>query len=397
MKLLDIITDLYGHLLGRHASRSRPRGRIGGRGAYLFLLAAVFCSAVLLCAFVTAMDPYDLYGWGPRAKLDRDYYNNSPAPWVLNIVTSAGYDTLLIGGSTADNYRSSDMQRLLTGSKRAFNLSYSAPRPRDLRIVMQKVSAAKGLHRVLLSLDSSFLLPADAKAAQFPEFLYDKDPTNDLRAVDAKSVTLSARLLTGREFIVSAWDAGRNEKKDVAEYRLTQQASFADAARELIDSRRPHVAAPSALTCSDLPDVNLIGNFARALAARGIRLDVIVPPYSYYLYYKWLDPEHLAITHDAAPLTAFILLRRCALAQIAGNANAHMFALDLQPQIVQDMANYKDEAHLFGLNHAREILADVNAGRNELTPGNFDAYAAELRRRVATYVYYDSRLQERRP
>jgi hypothetical protein len=363
------------------------------RRPYLVILLSLFLATASLAAFVTVVDPYDLYSWGVPPHLDRRQYDPNELPWLLNVVANGDYDTFLIGGSTAQQFEARDIEKALTGTRRAFAITYSGPKPRDLAVVMQKVSSARNLRRVLLSFDNSYVFPPDQARANFPFELYDTNPLNDLRAASFDELELALRLVLGQEYFLKKWDYARTIEDWSKHYQQNLQPAIAAERRRIISARRQAVAAPARLDCSSYPALSIIHAFAVSLAKRGARLDVVVPPYSYFLYYDYFDPNKRQIVLNNPPLGAFLVMRKCLLQTLAADENARVYAFDLNAEIVEDMANYRDEAHLFGAKWGAFMLKAVDQDRNRLTLSTFDAYADALRDRVARYDYRNSRLE----
>jgi hypothetical protein len=191
------------------------------RRVYLLVVAPLILCAIGAVVLVAAVDPYDVYAWGPAPVLERSRYEPSAQPRLLNVITAQGYDTLIVGGSTAQQFSPDDAEAVLSGTKRAFTLAYSGPKPLDLKVVMDKVAKAPGLRRVLLSYDTSYMFPAHVGRVAFPFALYDEDVTNDARLINLESIALSLRLLTAQEFFLPAWDIAKSERNGDANSSTT--------------------------------------------------------------------------------------------------------------------------------------------------------------------------------
>jgi hypothetical protein len=362
------------------------------RHIYLALLGPLIAGTIGAIVLVTMIDPYHVYGWGAVPHLARAQYEPGAQPRLLNVISSQGYDTLIVGGSTAQQFSPTDAEAVLGGTKRAFVLTYSGPRPRDLKVVMSKVATAPKLQRVLLSFDNSYLFPANIGRGSFPFTLYDGDLLNNARSIDFEAVMLSLRLFTGREFFLPAWDFERTQLAWRREFERSQSPAFVRHAREMIEQRRNMVLDPARLSCADIPGIPLVVDFARDLARRNVRLDIVIPPYSYLIYYHWFDDDRRQIVKNEPPLAAMLTMRRCLLEAVEPLGSASIYAFDLRQDIVGDLGNYRDSAHLYGSDVGRKIFKLIESGQGRLTLTGFDAYAAELKRNVADYHYTNSRL-----
>jgi hypothetical protein len=380
-------------------SASRPAGRAhlrrsSHRAAYLPILLAIFGLGASAALFFSAVDPYDLYPWGATPRLERERYEPAALPYLLNVVARADYDTVVIGGSTSQLFQSVDLAQSLAGTSKAFNFSYPGARPRDLALVMKKLAAAPKLKRVLLSFDVSFVFDPKVARSDFPFMLYDDDPWNDLRALGVSGLELSSRLLLGKEYFVAAWDPRQSEEVWREQFEYFQRDAAIRKQRKAITRRRAEVLNPSPMTCADFPTIATVRSLADQLHARGIPLDIVIPPYSYLAYYVWVGQPRESAWMANAPLNTLLAMRKCLLESVADLGDVRVFAFDLQPEIVEDLANYRDPAHLYGRETELAMLRGIDSNRARLTLGEFEAYANELRERVAAYEYRNSRLRE---
>ncbi len=130
----QLASDLRAALKGRKsaAQPARTPGLVSWRKPFLRVLGALVAVLIAGALFITAIDPYNNYPWGLTPKLERQRYNPRAVPWLLNTLIKSDYDTYLIGGSTVSPFVPADIERELTGTRKAFVVGYLAPRPRDL-------------------------------------------------------------------------------------------------------------------------------------------------------------------------------------------------------------------------------------------------------------------------
>jgi hypothetical protein len=165
-------------------------------------------------------------------------------------------------------------------------------------------------------------------------------------------------------------------------------------ARALIERRRAIVLDPAHMTCAELSGMAQVVDFARALAARNVRLDIVVPPYSYLIYFAWFDAGPRQVVRNEPPLAAMLIMRRCLLEAIEPLGGVSVYAFDLHQDIVGDLGNYRDFTHLYGSPVGRKIFQLIENGQGRLRLADFDAYTAELRRKVVSYQYTNSAFQQ---
>ncbi|NOT38932.1 MAG: hypothetical protein HOP13_00400 [Alphaproteobacteria bacterium] len=390
----QLASDLRSALKGRKIGAQRPRtaALVSWRKPFLRVLGALVAVLIACALFITAVDPYDNYPWGFTPKLERQRYNPRAVPWLLNTLVKSDYDTYLIGGSTVSPFVAADIERELTGTRKAFVVGYLAPRPRDLVTVFRRIGQAKSVRRIIVAFDISYLHPPEVARREFPFALYDDDVANDLRAFGIQALRLSVRMLTGQEYHLNDWDIARDNASFEDLYRRSLSPETVRSIRRKIEEYKPYVLNPSPHSCENLPAVNALNDFARTMAARGVRVDILIPPFSYYVYYDWLNPKRAPYRLTNAPLTTLIASRRCLLAALDGAPGTRVFAYDLRPEIVEDMANYRDSAHIHGTELGKHMLEMINRGEGLLTLATFDDYASQLSARVKNYTYRNSKL-----
>ena len=362
----------------------------------LYLVLPTSVAGAVLCGqmLVAAVDPYNLYPWSPAREINEDAAVEL-SPYLLRAVRRGNVDTVLIGGSTSLDIAASDIERLIEGTEKAVNLSYRATRGADLGVVFKEVSDAANVRRVILFLDWIYLRPDAEKNPAFPFHLYEGDPTEALFRIDRQAYELSFRLLTsGRLVIGGTTRAERNHWRDV-KYREWHSARSVTRERAMIEAERLRVGEPTDITCADLGAIETrLAPFARALSAAGKRLDVIVPPYAMSYYHWVLRRKSDILFRPRASLDSALVMRRCALEVLAPLEGVDVYAFDGERWLTDDLANYRDAAHVQNEDAFRFMLEAVNAGRNRLTLDNFDAYARDLRERVPAYAYRSSLQQE---
>ena len=116
--------------------------------------------------------------------------------------------------------------------------------------------------------------------------------------------------------------------------------------REAIERHRAEVATPSQLDCANLDAVNRqLLPFVRELSARGIRVDLFFPPYSYVVYYDWLATPERRMVVGPAFLEDQLLMRRCLVDAASVVPHTRVFAFDDLEWLAGDLRNYSDTTH----------------------------------------------------
>lgn len=374
--------------------RSRVRLlRWPGRPAFLAAVGLAFAGLVAASAALILIDAHDLYPWGATPHVREESLAGPAQAQILNVVTNGDFDTLLIGASSAQQFEGPDFARYLSGTKKGYAIVYAGAEPGDQAIIMDRVVAAPGLKRVLLSYDLNYLGPADRIQQGFPLALYDDTPLNDLGAMGPVTWGLTWRLATGQRYWNNDWDMRALRRSWALRYARSQTPDSVAQARRVIAEQKPRLLAPTSLTCADIPANANIVRLAERLNRRGVRLDIVIPPYSYAAYSEFNHGQRNKRLHGQPALASFLQSRRCMIAAVAPYPNTRVFGFDLEADIVEDMGNYWDTTHLYGPAMGRRMLEAIDRGENVLTVQNFEPYAAEMRRRVAAWDYENSKVK----
>ncbi|NBB17399.1 hypothetical protein GVN21_18715 [Caulobacter sp. SLTY] len=371
-------------------SRLRPL-RWPGRWPFLVAAGGALGVALGLALFVTLVDPHDLYPWGARPHLSGKTLAGSAQTQVLNVATNGDFDAILIGSSSAQQFEGPDLARHLSGVKRGYAIVYLGAQPKDQAVVMDRVARAPNLKRVLLSYDLGYLAPAQRMQPNFPNALYDDTPLNDLGAMTPTSLSLAWRLATGQSYDDRQWDIAPLRAAWARRHRVSQTPRVVGRYKSFMAQQKPRLDAPTSLTCADFEANAQIADFARRLQARGVRLDIIIPPYSYAAYSDFNRPERNARVQGQPAMAAFLQSRRCMIAAVSPYANTRVYGFDLERDLVEDMGNYFDTTHLYGSVAGRRMLEAIGRGENVLTVETFEPYAQEMRRRVVAWEYHNSK------
>lgn len=373
------------------------RGRLAppflpGRWSFLAATGAALLLLLGVAVLVTAVDPHNLYPWGAHPKLGEEKLMGAAQSQVLNVVTDGDFDGLLIGASSAHQFEGPDLSRYLDGVTRGYALTYNGAAPGDLQVIMRRVAETPGLKRAVLSYDLSYMAPAGVAQPGFPMALYDDTPFNDLGALGPSSLRLSLRLLRGQSYWDQRWDMTAYRKYMAGVYERSRSPKVVKIYKGFIADQKARIDAPTTLTCADFTANDEIADFARRLNQRGVRLDIVIPPYSYVAYYDLSRPERVQRVRGQPALAALLQARRCMIAAVAPYPNTQVHGFDLDAGLTDDLANYWDATHLYGSARGIEMLKAINRGDHVLTVQNFEPYARELRRRVAAYHYYNSKV-----
>jgi hypothetical protein len=352
---------------------------------FAVLFALIWCAVI----FVLAVNPLGVFSWGLGPKLDKLNYKNMTTFLLLDaVIKDPSIDVVLVGSSTGWRFRREMMDRYLP-AKNAINLSYAAALPADRAIVMDRLGRLSHVKRIIMTLDWSYIVSPDEMREGFPNYLYDDGVLDKVRMVDGTTFRLAWVRLIGKPLRLNGWRTGDEDAEDTGPEEGAQNLQSPGALRRLahqIDLRRKDVDLPGGKSCADFATINrqLVPE-AKLLASRHIAFDVIVMPLSLAMYYAPPRAEFPFMNRE-------LPMRACAVKALDGIPGVRIFAFDNVPGLADDLANYKNPAHLRKNELFAMMLQAIAQGTNRLTRQNVDSEMALLRQRILHYQIRNSEI-----
>jgi hypothetical protein len=354
--------------------------RFSGRQAFFAAALIPLLLGIAMCLIAVSVDPLDLRPWGLPPRFFDDNYPELVTPKLVRAVTSQRQDVLLVGGSQAMGVTPAEL-RAAFGARNVFNLSYSLMQARDLGAVASAAVRTPGIKRVVVELPFTAMewdRPPAATGAGAIAVL--NAPWYALPDFGEDIARASLERLSSGEFATSEWR--RQSAAFLGTRTLPQNKPLHEQLeRGFVRVRASVFADPSALPCGQFAVIGkaIVPLIAEA-ASRGVELDLYFPPIPPASYPR-------AEIEQAGRISWFeqvMSFHRCVLlaAKRSGRPNVHVLAIDLDPQIIGDLSNYKDTFHLIRADKFDRLLDDVRTHRFEPHGSDFDTYP----RRVSALV-----------
>ncbi len=336
----------------------------------LLFCAALAAGLLAVTALVLIVDPFFQYH-GPLEgypyKVDNQLSQNPGMARHLE------YDSVLLGSSMTASFDTDWFNEVL--GLNTVKLSYNGALPKDEANIMEIIFDAKkdGVKTVFMALDQN-TLSADINATKYPipEYLYDKNPFNNIRYVFNKDVLLNyilkplvdAEERTDWTQLYKPWWTDQYytkanvlmyyEPAGEAEEEMPEDIFLSGAADNLDHNICPYI--------EEHPETEFI---------------FFYPPYS-ILYWndvtrqKQLDAEIAELEYVTSRLLSY--------------ENVRVFCFQNQRDIVCDLNNYADYTH-YHADVCRYIVECFASGACELTPENCGEVFADLADLASTYDY----------
>lgn len=278
------------------------------------------------------------------------------------IARHCDYGAVIAGTSMTENFSASQFERLW--GERTVKLPTSGATYREVSDQLERAfSYNGGIRYVLRSMDGSRLIyaPDQYEYSDYPEYLYDSNPFNDVQYVLNKAVL-------PRTLAVLNYTRAGNTTPTMDEY--SSWSRYAEFGAEAVMAARPQLGEfteEQVLTQEDLRNVqeNVEQNILRqAREHPEITFYVFLPPYSIFYWEALFHTKQLHAQLEAEQLAVGILTQA---------DNIHVFDFSDQLDLIADLNNYSDTAH-YGDWVNERIMDWIYAGEHELTAENYRAY-----------------------
>jgi hypothetical protein len=356
-------------------------------GVFLGLAGLVWALALAAFAFEWFADPYDLRFARPAARLADHPYPPDVVPRLFEAAARGKADLVIVGGSTSMGYTPAMMRRAFPQAARPVNLSYSCADTDDLRRVLPILEQSPDIRRVIVSIDVTLInkcVPPRSQSALDPRY-YRHDWYDPAPEFSAESVALSRAVLQTHVLDLPGWRPrlpDRVEGMTDGNPLTTSPGAIAEIAGQVAATRGKVTAGPDA-SCDLMPAIrDVIAPFVRRMAARGVAVDLVAPPYSLAIYATWAT---VPFRFPASPFASIMALQRCTLEETAGLPNVRFHAFGADSAVVGNLRLYRDVGHLVDYPTYQMLLDRVAAGDNVVTPAEWPAYEATLKREVDAF------------
>jgi hypothetical protein len=367
-------------------SETRDQNR-GGKRNYAGLLLMPWILGIVAYWIIVIADPYHLRAGGAVYRLGDHRYPDKEWPRLMGVTTAQPHDLVVLGGSTAMPITPA-MMRKAFGAQRPLNLSYYAPRPFDMALILPKIARIRGLRHVILFMDFSLMDKSPQRSAT-GTILESMAATTWSHRADFSVPTALASLhaLTTGVLDLSMWVLERPDYMSDA-VPLPESPDTMRRFRGAVQRHAADVFAKSGLTCDQLPYVQkYLAPFLREMVAKHIKVDLVFPPLPYVLNYDWIDrrPPHFDTLLPGPVFDQFMVFKRCVI-QVrdeVGEQSAHVLALDANESLSGNISLYLDTIHLIDPEANRTVVRMIADGDDAIDATNIDRHEADLRLKIA--------------
>ncbi len=327
--------------------------------------------------WVYRVDPFFHYH---KPDLDRYYYvlDNSRSQ-NDGISRHFDYDALITGTSMVQNFRTTEADRIF--GFHSVKVGYSGASYKEINDNLERaLTANRNLKTVIRSLDMmSFLNRQDAMRqdlGQYPTYLYDDNPLNDVEYLLNRDVLFSRVLLMIRDRRKEDFKPGITSFDAYCRWQDQYQFGFNTVCPDGViggDAEQSHLSEEERKTIRENITQNVT---AVADAYPDVDFYCFYPPYSVVYWNTWKTKGVLYKQLEAeAYVTELVLPHK----------NIHLFSFNNRTDITADLNNYKDGVH-YGCWVDSLMLKWMHDGDYQLTEANYRDY---LRQEYDFYTAFD--------
>lgn len=344
------------------------------------------CIGLLLIVIV---DPYLVRSTGLiEPKLGEHRYPDTEWARLINVTSSAKHDTVLLGGSTVMMIDTTMLREAFPESQSPVNLSYTAPRPPDIKVVLSRLGKNTALKRIVIVMDFS-LLDKSGMMSGSGQFLEHLERTNWSKAMDFSLETAAASLhrIVFGTYSLPWWSQRIEPDFMIGAGRAIDNPSLLARLKLAVIKHKSSVFDNSQLRCNDIPFIPMVlVPFLDELKEKEIVVELVFPPLPYTAHYDWIDNRPLRGILLLGPVfDQLMTYKKCVVFAVEDNQfkNVRILAADSDDGISGDLNNYMDGAHLQSKAAFQKVLIGIVEGREQLTRQSLKSHELNLRKKVS--------------
>ncbi|MEE9433204.1 MAG: hypothetical protein V3V15_03080 [Sphingorhabdus sp.] len=356
----------------------------------LLVASGIWLAYICIGALIIGVDPYDLYPWGKDITVASRHQPFDAARLIRLAAKDKNADTILIGSSPTTMYTPDDIKKAFPGTNKPWNISYHGATAYDREQTLDELVEYSDAKHFIITIDYFYADPRII-TRNFPDYMYDDNLTNDLRMINLGS--LKASYLTLRYGTPYRDISAMLTKEDgyIASFRNRfQNKNNMAILRDNIENYRGKIAAVGRVNCNEFPMLEPFFSQITALSAKGARVDLIIPAYSPAIYYDWIAAPIQRRLVGRTMLNDQLLMRRCVVEKASQINQVSVSSIDLDEDIVGDLANFRDSGHLDHKDNLMAILSAPEDPDRRITRNNLENYIKKVRNTVLNYQFHNS-------
>ena len=374
--------------MARRAAANRTR-HLGAR-LYLPILGALYAAAVLSYLFVFLVDPYDLRPMGVRVRLADTTYADAIVPRLVSVAAHDGSDLIVVGASTSMAITPAMLREAFPEAARPVNLSFVSMRAEQLATVLEQIETSPTLKRVIVNVEFTFNREIEwirpvTETRYYANAWHDPVPEFGADAVATAVTVLRTGVVDQPE-----WRRRRSDLPDFMLVRepLMKRPGAIEQLSAAADESRSWVTSAPEVPCNQVPILQqTLVPFLRRMSARGVAVDLLLPPYSLALYAEWsLNYRGKWFPGRGSVYAHLMALKRCTVLAADGLPNVRVHGFDTDFALTRNLALYYDTSHIYAADAYRSLLKRMSRGEAVLTAADWPHFEATLRTAIEEFM-----------
>lgn len=342
----------------------------------IVLLSLSLATLILFGSVTAIIDPFFHYHAPLEAlqyPIDDQRYQND------GIVRHFDYDAIITGTSLTENFKASQFDQLF--DRNSVKVCFSGSTYQELNNNLRRAFASNpNIRTVLMAIDGWFLFeePGSMRTdAEFPLYLYDDNPFNDVKYLLNKQVLCSR---TARVLEYTSWGEKTTNFDD---YSFWGNIGYGETGRDIALANSPRAEKrDSKAEFSQDARQKLIDNMtnnAIALAKKhpDVQFLYFFPPYSILYWDLLIREQEFDRQLEGWQLASQLLLEQ---------ENIQLYSFYTDFETVTNLDNYRDNVHYGDAVNAL-LLERMAKGEYRLTKETSDAHWQQVRDFYSGYDY----------
>lgn len=335
-----------------------------------FILAAF----VLLAAFTIYIDPFFHYH-APQENLAYPLSDSNARYQNDGILRHFTYDGVITGTSMAENFKTSEADQLFDAN--FIKVPFPGGRYKEVNDNLKQVWASgKDIKYVIRCLDYSMLVEdkdSVFSGTEYPEYLYDNDPLNDVNYLLNKEVLYKA-------FSVLLHTAAGGKTTDFDEYG-NWSSTFSYGAEAILGYKLEERAETARRLTEDERSM-ILGNIRQNVTDLADKH----PETIFYLFFSPYSICYWDLMDNSGDVDWMIDAEQVAIEELLKHSNIRLYSFCDNFDLVCNLDNYKDVAH-YGEWVNSWILEWMREDQYLLTEQNYREYIDTIRDFYGSYDY----------
>ncbi len=359
-----------------------------GRG-FLPVISVVWALATAAYVFVGFADPYEIRFVKNTVRLADHPYPEKIVPRLLPVAAQDGADLVVLGASTSVGYTPVMLRQAFRGIERPINLSFGCAGLDFFALAFPRLEASHTLKRFVINLDATFIKGCTAGFGNLLDMrFYNETWSQPVPDFSVEGIDVAVRVLRTGVLDRPAWQPRFEDRVEGHEDSVPPITASANAMQAL--TRAANIAHASGtdapeFPCSDIPSLNaLVIPAVRRMAARGVQIDFIAPPYS-LANYSYASVMKQGSDGGGDFFVKVMALRRCVMEATSGVPHIQLHVFDTDFSITGDLNNYKDPIHLLQYDVYKKIAMRIAGGGDLLTPSKWPDFQQALKAGIDQY------------